>query len=401
MFDVKARAKAMNPRMVEWRRHIHAAPELGLELPQTEAFVVGELKKMGVEKIRQGVGGHGVVALIEGAKPGKVLGIRADMDALNMAEDTGLPFASKNGWMHACGHDAHTAMLLGAAAMLMESKNELAGTVKLIFQPSEENGFGGPAMLADGVLENPKVDAIVGLHTGGLWKGAVAGEIGYRFGPMMASSDFFVVTFTGKGGHGATPHLTVDPISIACHAYTTLQTIVSRETSPLDSVVVTIASLHAGTANNVIPPTCRMEGTLRALTPERRKYIQDRLKQVCEEIAHAMLGSATVEYQYAPPPVVNDREMTEKLRRAASDLLGADHVHEVEEPTMGAEDMAYFLEKVPGTFFYHPSFREGGFPHHHPKFDIDESVLWIGAGTFAQFALTWRLEQRYRGLTVR
>ncbi|MDR1873752.1 MAG: amidohydrolase [Synergistaceae bacterium] len=392
MFDVKERAKALNPQIIEWRRHIHAAPELGLELPQTEAFVLQELRKMGIEKIRSGVGGHGVIALIEGTAPGRVLGLRADMDALNVAEDTGLPFAAKNGWMHACGHDAHTAMLLGAGSLLMQCRDELRGAVSLIFQPSEENGLGAPAMIADGALENPKVDALVGLHTGGLWKGAVAGEIGICPGAMMASSDWFTVTFTGRGGHGATPHLTVDPISIACQVYTTLQTIVSRETSPLTPVVVTVASIHGGTANNVIPPACRMEGTLRALTPESRAFIQERFRQICEEVAHAMRGSATVEYQFSAPPLVNDRAMTEKLRHAAADLLGPEHVHEIEEPTMGAEDVAFFLEKVPGTFFFHPSFRADGqsFPHHHPKFDIDESVLWVGAGTFVQFALSWQ-----------
>jgi amidohydrolase len=392
MFDAGERAKALNPQMIEWRRHIHAAPELGLELPQTEAFVVQELRKMGIEKIRSGVGGHGVTALIEGTEPGGVLGIRADMDALNMAEDTGLPFAAKNGWMHACGHDAHTAMLLAAGSLLMQCRDKLRGTVKLIFQPAEEIGGGAVAMIADGVLEDPKVDAIVGLHTGGLWKGVVAGEVGVCPGAMMASSDWFTVVFSGKGGHGATPHLAVDPISIACQVYTALQTIVSRETSPLDSIVITVASIHGGTTNNVIPPTCRMEGTLRALTPEGRAYIQERFRQICEEVAHAMRGSATVEYQFAAPPLVNDRAMTEKLRRAASDLVGAGHVHDIENPTMGAEDMAFFMEKVPGTFFFHPSFRVDGpgFPHHHPKFDIDESVLWVGAGTFVQFALTWQ-----------
>ncbi len=392
MFNVKEKAKALNEQLVEWRRHIHANPEIGLELPLTEAFVVRELKKMGVEKIRQGIGGHGVAALIEGGKPGKVLGMRADMDALNMKEDTGLPFASTNDWMHACGHDAHTSMLLGAASLLMQCRDELQGTVKLIFQPSEENGLGGPAMIKDGVLENPKVDGIVGLHTGNFWKGAAAGEIGYRFGSMMASADWFVVTFRGKGAHGATPHVGVDPISIACNVYTTLQTIVSREISPLDAAVVTVASISGGTTNNVIPETCVMKGTLRALTPESRKYLQDRFKQICEEVARAMKGSATVEYTFAPPALINERGMTEKLIRAAGEIVGADHVHEVLEPSMGGEDMAFFLEKVPGTFFFHPStFGDNrDFPHHNPKFNVNEDVLWIGSATFVQFALTWQ-----------
>jgi len=392
MFDVKERSKAMNGKIVEWRRHLHANPELGMELPKTEAYIIQKLKEMGVEKIQPGVAKHGVVALIEGKKPGKVLGIRADMDALNMEEGTGLPFAATNGWMHSCGHDAHVAALLGAAELLMQCRDELKGTVKLIFQPSEENGLGGPAMIEEGVLENPKVDAIIGLHTGNLWKGAVAGEIGYRFGPMMAANDWVSVTFNGKGGHGATPHLTVDPISIACQVQTLLQTVVSREVSPTDSAVLSICLIQGGTANNIIAPSCTMKGTLRSLTPEGRKHMQDRFTQICEEVAHAMRGSATVEIINAVPAVINDRGMTEKLRAAAADILGADHVHEVLEPTMGAEDMAYFLEKVPGSFFFLPaSFGdERDFPHHHPKFNLNEDVFWIGTATFVQFALTWQ-----------
>ena len=389
MFNVEERAKAINGKIVEWRRHFHANPELGMELPKTEAFVVEKLKEMGIEKIRQSAAGYGVVALIEGKKPGKVLGIRADMDALNMEEDTGLPFAAKNGWMHACGHDAHTAILLGAAEMLTQCRDELKGSVKLIFQPSEENGLGGPAMIDDGVLEDPRIDAVVGLHTGNLWKGAAAGEISYRFGPMMAAMDWINVVFNGKGGHGATPHLTVDPISIACQVQTLLQTIVSRETNPLDSAVLSICMIQGGTANNIIAPNCAIKGTLRSLTPEGRKSLHDRFSQICTEVAHAMRGSATVEVLNGTPVLVNDRTMTEKLRAAAADVVGASHVHEIGEPSMGGEDMAFFVEKVPGTYFFLPAtFGDGrDFPHHHPKFALNEDVFWIGAATFVKFAL--------------
>ena len=392
MFDVKERAKAMNGKIVEWRRHFHANPELTLDMPETEAFVVRKLKEMGVEKIRQGVGKHGVVALIEGKNPGKVLGIRADMDALSMDEDTGLPFAAKNGRMHACGHDAHTAMLLGTAEMLMQCKDELKGSVKLIFQPAEENGVGALAMMEDGVLENPKVDAIIGLHTGNIFKGPTSGQIGYRFGPMMAATDWFTVVFEGKGGHGATPHLTIDPISIACQVQTLLQTLVSRETGPLESAVVSVCLIQGGTANNIIPPSCMMKGTLRSMTHEQRKNLQSRFIQVCEEVAHAMRGKATVEILHASLPLINERDMTEKLRTAAAAIVGADNVREVNEPSMGGEDMSYFMEKIPGTFFYHPATfgDERDFPHHHPKFDLNEDVFWTGPATFVQFALTWQ-----------
>jgi amidohydrolase len=392
MINVKEEAKSLNPQLIEWRRHLHAHPEIGMETANTEAFIVGELKKMGITKIRQGLAKHGVAALIEGKKPGKVLGLRCDIDALNMKEDTGLPFGSTNDYMHACGHDAHTSMLLGAAKILMQHLDSLTGTVKLIFQPAEETTQGAKVMIEDGVLADPPLDGVIGLHTGGLWKGAETGEIGYRYGPLMAACDFFTITFHGKGGHGATPHLTIDPIAMACQAYTALQLLVSRETSPIDSAVVTIGAIQGGTAENIIAPSCTLRGTLRALSPATRKMLQTRIKEICENIASALRGKAEVNYLYGPPPVVNDKAMTDKLRKAASDVLGEEHVHEIVEPTMGAEDMSYYMEQTPGTFFSHPSFKPGveSYPHHHPKFDIDESVLWIGSATFAQFALTWQ-----------
>ena len=385
-------AKALNEKLVTWRRHIHANPEIGLDTPKTEAFIVEELKKMGITDIRQGIAKHGLVAHIKGDKPGKVLGIRADIDALAMQEDTGLPFAAKNGWMHACGHDAHASMLLGAAELLNKNKSQLQGTVKLIFQPGEENNEGAIAMIQEGALENPHVDALIGLHTGGLWKGAVTGEIGYRMGAMMAATDWFTITVHGKGGHGATPHLTVDPIAISCQIYTALQTLVSREISPLDSAVVTIGMIQGGTVRNVIAPTCKMGGTFRSLKPESRELLRSRIKELAENVAIAMRGSAVVEYDGGPAPVINDPYLTGKLREAAAEIVGPGHVHEVYEPSMGGEDMATLMEHAPGTFFFHPSFYgdERGYPHHHPKFDIDESVFWIGTATFVQFALTWQ-----------
>ena len=395
-FDIKGYAQAMNSKLVEWRRHLHANPEIGFNLPQTEAFIVQKLKEIGIENIQQGVAGHGVVVLIEGKKPGKVLAIRADMDALNMKEDTGLPFASKNDWMHACGHDAHMAMLLGAAEILWQCRDELQGTVKLIFQPFEEgteNGIGGAqAMINEGVLENPKVDAIIGLHSGSLWKGAVAGEVGYRPGPLMAAVEWIDVTFNGKGAHGATPHLSVDPISIASQVITQIQTIIARELNPLDPAVLSICMIQGGTAPNVIPQDCTIKGTIRTFSPEGRKLLQDRFTQICEEVAHSMRGSATVKLDKGPPPVINERVMTEKLRIAATDILGANHVHEILEPSMTGEDYAFYQEKVPGTLFFLPTTfgNERDFPHHSPKFDTNEDVLWIGSATFAQFALTWQ-----------
>lgn len=392
MTDIKKRAQALNPQIVEWRRHFHQNPETGFDTQLTEAFIVERLREMGIDEIRKGVGKHGVTALIRGEKPGKVLGIRADIDALPVKEDTGLPFASTNNRMHACGHDAHVAILLGTAKILVENRKDLPGTVKLIFQPSEETSEGAPAMIRDGVMENPAMDAIIGLHTGNLWKGLSSGMVGYRYGVLMAATDWFSVTFEGKGGHGATPHLTVDPIAMACQAFSAIQMIVSRETSPLSPAVITVGKIFGGTAMNVIAPACTISGTIRSLDPETRAMLSERLKAVCEGTARSMRGRTDVQLTFGTPALINDREITDRLKKAAVDILGEEAIAEVPEPTMGGEDMAYFLEKVPGSFFFLPSMYGGGkdYPHHHPKFDLDEDVFWIGSAVMANFALTWQ-----------
>ncbi len=392
MTDTRERAKALNGQIVEWRRFFHQNPETGFDTPLSEAFIVERLREMGIDEIRTGVGKHGVTALIRGEKPGKVLGMRADIDALPVREDTGLPFAAKNERMHACGHDAHAAILLGTAKILTENLKSMHGMIKLIFQPAEETSEGAPAMIRDGVMEDPAMDAIIGLHTGNLWKGLSSGMVGYRYGVLMAATDWFTVTFEGKGGHGATPHLTADPIAMACQAFSAIQTIVSRETSPLASAVITVGKINGGTAPNVIGPTCTISGTIRSLDPETRTMLSARLKAVCEGIARSMRGNADVKLTYGTPPLINDRDITDKLRQAAVDILGEEVVTEVPEPTMGGEDMAYFLEKIPGSFFFLPSmFGEGkDYPHHHPRFDLDEDVFWIGAAVMARFAMTWQ-----------
>ena len=392
MQDTTKQARAMNDQIVQWRRALHQIPELGFETPRTEQFILERLSTFGVDEIRHGNGKRGIVALIKGGKPGKVLGIRADYDALNMTEDTGLTFASTNGNMHACGHDAHAAILLATTKILAENKKDLQGTVKLLFQPSEENGKGAPAMIEDGVLDAPALDGIIGLHTGNLWKGVTAGEAGYRFGAIMAAADWFTVTFNGKGGHGATPHLTVDPVTMACQAVSAMQLIVSRETSPLESGVVTVGTIQGGTMPNIIAPSCTIAGTLRSLSPETRKKLGERVREICEGTAKTLGGTADVSFTYGPPPLINDKAMTEKLKAAMEDVLGADKVREVAEPTMGGEDMAFFQERVPGSFFFLPAtFGDGrDYPHHHPKFDLNEEVFWIGAAVMAHFALTWQ-----------
>ena len=393
MEHILEEAKSISAEIAEWRRHLHQTPELGLETPKTSAYIVQELKKMGVEEIRERVGGWGVAALVKGEKPGKTLAIRADCDALPIKEETGLPFASKNGLMHACGHDAHTAMALGAAKLLLAHKAELAGTVKFIFQPAEENVQGAKAMIDDGVMENPHVDALIGLHTGCLWKEVGNGEIGVRFGSLMAAVDRFVVTFKGKGGHGATPHLAVDPVTMTATAVLELQTILSRELSPLDAAVLTVGRIEGGKSFNIIPESCLIEGTVRTLNPATRAFVEERLRAVVSRVADGMRGVAEVEYESGPPPLINDTDFTRTFQAFAARLAGAEKVKEIGEPTMGGEDVAYFLEMVPGTFFVHGSCApEKGqvYPHHNPKFDIDEETFPLGSALFAGFALSWQ-----------
>ena len=393
MNSILEEAKKLAPEITAWRRHLHGIPELGLETPKTSTYIVQELRKMGVEEIRERVGGWGVTALVKGDLPGHVLAVRADCDALPIQEETGLPFAATNGLMHACGHDAHTAMALGAAKLLLAHKKELAGTVKFIFQPGEENIRGAKAMLDDGALENPSVDALIGLHTGSLWREIGPGEIGVRYGSLMAAVDRFQITFQGKGGHGATPHLAVDPVTMASTAVLELQTILSRELSPLDSAVLTIGRIVGGTAFNIIADECVLEGTVRTLKPETRAFVEERIRAISARVAEGMRGKATVEYDAGPPALINDVDFTRSFQTFATAMAGADNIKEISEPTMGGEDVAYFLEKVPGTFFAHGGCNPGKgqiWPHHNSKFDLDEETFPLGSALFAGFALTWQ-----------
>jgi len=378
---LKERAKELQDQLVEWRRHLHQYPEVGLELPETEKFVAERLKEMGLE-VRAGVAGHGVVAVLRGAKPGPTIAIRADMDALNLKEETGLPFASKiEGRMHGCGHDAHTAIALGAAKLLSKMASELAGNVKFIFQPAEEGPGGAKPMIEDGALENPKVDAIVGLHTGCLWDYEKPGEVFVSYGPMMACLDRIDVKIKGKGAHGATPHKSVDSISVAAHAISAVQTVVSREVNPLEPVVVTIGKIQGGTAYNIISQDVTFEGTVRALKQDVREFLDERIGGIIKGVASGMRAEVEYTYTYGYPPLSNDPEFTKRFVKVATEILGKDMVKEIPEPSMGGEDMAYFLNEVPGTFFFLAGCREVDgqiHPHHNPKFDIDENVLWEG-----------------------
>ncbi|HHY35096.1 MAG TPA: amidohydrolase [Firmicutes bacterium] len=400
--DVLETCRAIEKDIIQWRRLVHQYPEIGLELPRTAELVARVLSDLGIE-VRERVGGWGVVGLLRGSKPGtevgcgssaegdarKTIALRADMDALPVQEETGLLYASKiPGAMHACGHDGHIAMLLGAATVLSGMRDQFSGNVKFIFQPGEEGAGGARLMIEDGVLDDPPVNAIVGAHLGVLWKLA-RGQIGVKAGTLMAASDRFEISVTGRGGHGAAPHMSVDPVVVACHICAALQTIVSREINPLSPAVLTIGTIHAGTAHNIIPETCLMQGTVRYLDTELGNFIHERIRQIASSVASGMRAEAVVNYHYGYPPVVNDEGVTSLVAESAAKVVGPENVCRI-EPVMGGEDMAYYLQRVPGTFFGIGSGNpEKGivYPHHHPKFDIDESVLHIGTAVFVQVCL--------------
>lgn len=370
------------PGVVADRRFIHQHPELGFQEFETSRFVAERLESLGVEDIRTGIAITGVTGLIRGAgKAGpvdRVVLLRADMDALPILEENDVDYRSQtNGVMHACGHDAHTANLLGVARLLMARRQEFAGTVKLLFQPAEEGGGGARVMIDEGVLENPTVDLVFGLHVA---QETPLGKVIMRAGPAMAAADRFTIIIHGKGGHGAQPHTTVDPIAVGSQIVMALQSIVSREVDPTEQAVVTVGAFLAGEAANVIPDTAEMRGTLRSFKPEVRDQIATRVEEICEGVAAAM--RATVDFTFSPgyPPTVNDPEMTQLVWDVAITVVGEDNVAEA-PLIMGAEDFSYFLERKPGCFFFIGSRNEERgltWGHHHPRFDIDEDTMAIG-----------------------
>jgi len=367
------------PGVIADRRQFHENPELGFQEFETARAVAERLRTLGVEDIRTGIAVTGVTGLIHGGKgPGKVVLLRADMDALPIHEENDVEYCSKvAGKMHACGHDAHTAMLLGIARVLTERKDEFAGTVKLLFQPAEEGGGGARVMIDEGVLSDPDVDAVFGMH---MAQGEPLGTISMRPGPALAAADRFRVTIRGKGGHGAHPDLTYDPIAIGAQIVTALQTVVAREIDPVEPAVCTVGAFIAGDAANVIPDTATLRGTLRSFSPDVRAHLAEAVERLVRGIAGAM--RAEVDYEFAPgyPATVNDPEMTAMVAEIAREVVGADHV--IEGPQiMGAEDFSYFLERKPGCFYFVGSANEERgltWGHHHPRFDIDEESMTYG-----------------------
>ncbi|MFB0917684.1 MAG: M20 family metallopeptidase [Clostridiaceae bacterium] len=373
--------------VINWRRHLHQIPEIGNDLPETSAYVAKQLDDMGIS-YEKGVGiEHAIVATIKGEKAGegKTMALRADMDALPVVETTGLEFAATNGKMHACGHDAHTAILLGAAKVLNQMKDKFSGTVKLFFQPGEEISAGAEPMVKAGAMKD--VDGVLGIHVGNISPESKPGVAYFKDGPMMACLDKWFMTITGVGAHGAYPHSSHDPVVMQAHVITALQEIISRELEPVDPGVITVGIVQGGTAYNVIPGSVYLEGTARAVKPETREYIAKRIGEVAEGIAKSFRGTVDYTYVHGAPPVVNNADFTYKIMESAKKAIGAENVTMMTNPVMGGEDFAYYLQEAPGTFVFlaNPLPIDGvKYAHHNSKFALDEQYFNSGVSLFVQ-----------------
>lgn len=382
--SIRLTIASLHPQLIDWRRRLHQQPELGFREHQTADFIRQKLATWGIP-YQSGIAGTGIVARIDGARPGPVLGIRADMDALPIHELNETPYRSqRDGVMHACGHDGHVAIALGTACYLAKNPDSFAGTVKIIFQPAEEGPGGAKPMIEAGALTNPQVDAMIGLH---LWNNLPLGTVGVRNGPLMAATELFTCRIQGKGGHGAIPHQTVDSIVIGAQVVSALQTIVSRNVDPLKSAVVTVGQFHAGSARNVIADSAEISGTVRYFDRGYDGFFAQRLEQIVAGICQANGATYQFDYQALYPPVVNDAAITDLVRAVAMAVVETSTEVVPECQTMGGEDMSFFLEQVPGCYFFLGSanpVRGLDYPHHHPRFDFDESVLPMGVEMFVR-----------------
>jgi amidohydrolase len=367
-----------------WRRDLHAHPELQYDVHRTAGVVAELLKGFGCDEVVPGIGRTGVVGVIRGRKPGnKVIGLRADMDALPLEEETGLPYASTvRGKMHACGHDGHTAMLLGAAKYLAETRN-FAGTAVVIFQPAEEGGGGGLAMVKDGLMSRFAIGEVYGMHN---YPGLPVGEFGIRTGSMMAAADHIEIAIEGKGGHAARPHLAIDTVLVGAQIINQLQSIVSRNVDPLESGVVSICMFQAGHTDNVIPQHARLRGTARSLTPQVRDLLQQRIGEVVEGTARLYGATARVSYHRGYPVLVNHERETSFAADVAREVAGDTKVDTNFAPVMGAEDFAYMLEERPGAFIFVGNGDSASL--HHPAYNFNDEVIPLGTSYWVRLTET-------------
>ena len=384
---IRSAIQALQPQLVALRRQLHQQPELGFQERLTAETIAKKLTEWQIPH-QTGIAKTGIVAMIQGRKTSfrlKTLAIRADMDALPIQEANDVPYKSQHdGIMHACGHDGHVAIALMTAYYLSQHQNDFAGTVKIIFQPAEEGPGGAQPMIDEGVLTNPDVNAIIGLH---LWNNLPLGTIGVRSGALMAAVELFNLKIQGKGGHGAMPHQTVDAIVVASQIVTALQTIVARNVNPIESAVVTVGQFNAGNARNVIADTASLTGTVRYFNPDLTNFFEQRIDAIVAGSCASYGATYQLEYTKLYPPVINDPKITDLVRSIATDLVETPLGVVPECQTMGGEDMSFFLQAVPGCYFFlgaaNPD-RSLAYPHHHPRFDFDEAALATGVEMFVR-----------------
>jgi amidohydrolase len=390
--DFKAQAEALRDELVARRRDFHKHPELAFEEIRTAGIVAEELNKLGLE-VQAGVGKTGVVGMLEGAHDGPTVLVRADMDALPIHEENEFDHASTvPGKMHACGHDGHTTIALGVAKLLSQHRDQMTGRIKFVFQPAEEIVGGAKAMVADGVLKDPRPDVTLGLH---LWNGMPLGRIGVADGPVMAGGSTFTMKITGKGGHAASPHEAIDPVVCAAHIITALQSIASRNVDPLDSVVISATRLIAGTAFNIIPQDVEVHGTIRTFRREVRELVESRMHDLVEGICQGMGCAGQLEIVHGVLPVSNHPEVTARARQIFRQFVG-DEGLELNERTMGSEDVGLFMDDIPGLYFFlgaEVPNREAYYGHHHPRFDFDEAALPLGVALMSAAVAEYVLPQ--------
>ncbi|MEX0368646.1 MAG: M20 aminoacylase family protein [Ruegeria sp.] len=369
--------------MAAWRQHLHSIPELSFDCPKTSAFIRDRLDEIGVDEVHDGIAQTGIVAIINGQGEGPTIGLRADFDALPIEEDTGVPYASTHpGKMHACGHDGHTAMLLGAAKYLAETRN-FSGRVALIFQPAEEDGGGGEVMVQEGIMDRFGVSEVYAIHNS---PGRELGRFHTRAGPIMAAADTFHIHVTGKGGHGARPYDCVDPVVAACGIVTALQTIVSRNHHPLEQLVISTTQVHTGTTDNVIPESAYINGTVRTFSKDVQAMVVRRMEEIVAGTAAAYGCEGRLEFEFGYPPTVNNADKTSFAAQVAAEVSGEAGVDSDVEPVMGAEDFSYMLEARPGAYLM---LGQGeGVGVHHPKFNFNDEIAPIGASFFARLVET-------------
>jgi amidohydrolase len=381
--QIRLEIRSLQAQLVTWRRQLHQRPELGFREQLTAEFIAQKLQEWQIPH-QTGIAKTGIVATIVGNRPGRVLAIRADMDALPIQEQNDVPYKSQHdGMMHACGHDGHVTIALGTAYYLSQHR-DFSGTVKIIFQPAEEGPGGAKPMIEAGILKNPDVDSIVGLH---IWNNLPLGTVGVRTGALMAAVETFDLVIAGKGGHGAIPQQTIDSIVVGSQIVTALQAIVARNVDPIESAVVTVGEFHSGTACNVIAASARLRGTVRYFNPKYAGYFKQRIEQIVSGICQAHGATYELQYDSLYPPVINDGAIANLVRSVAESVIESPLGVVPECQTMGGEDMSFFLQAVPGCYFFLGAANsEKGldFPHHHPRFDFDETVLGMGVEIFVR-----------------